>query len=244
VTKYRWIAARSAEGFPVRLCCRVLEMAASSYYDWLHVYGAGATDRELDEAHLVNAIIIVHDSLDDTYGLLRLTHELRHERCVNHKRVKRIVRQHGLYAKGARRRKYRTTILDVSVPPMPDPIGRDFRVGELGLRTWGDITYIPTGEGWLFFAGVLDFGSRRCLGCAMDERKLTEPVSRALRMAADTRSGDVEGMIFTPIAATQSIHVEGVPRALRATRRPPVRRTHGLVSRQCRRRELLGHAQA
>ena len=56
MTKYRWIAARKAEGFPVRLCCRALEMAPSSYYDWLDVHGAGATDAELDEAYLVNAI--------------------------------------------------------------------------------------------------------------------------------------------------------------------------------------------
>ena len=48
MTKYRWIAARKAEGFPVRLCCRVVEIASSSYYDWWHVHGAGARSRELD----------------------------------------------------------------------------------------------------------------------------------------------------------------------------------------------------
>jgi transposase InsO family protein len=115
---------------------------------------------------------------------------------VNHKRVEHIVREHALYAKDARRRKCRTTIPDVSAPPMPDLIKRDFRVGEPGQRTCGDITYIPTGEGWLFLADVLDLGSRRCVGFAMDERMPTELVSRALRMAADTRGGDVAGMIF------------------------------------------------
>ncbi|MFI5035952.1 MAG: IS3 family transposase [Acidimicrobiales bacterium] len=196
MTRYRWIAARRAEGFPVRLCCRVLEVAPSTYYDWRNVHGAGATERELDEAYLVNAIIAVHDSLDDSYGSPRLTHELRHDRCVNHKRVERIVREHGLYAKDARRRKCRTTIPDGSAPPMPDLIQRHFSVGEPGLRTCGDITYLPTGEGWLFLAGVLDFGSRRCLGYSMDERMPAELVGRALTMAADTRGGDVEGMVF------------------------------------------------
>ena len=129
MTKYRWIAARKAEGFPVRLCCRVLEVAPSSYYDWLDVHGAGATDAELEEAYLVNEILSIHATLDDSYGSPRLTHELRRGRCVNHKRVERIVREHALYAKDARRRKCRTTIPDVSAPPMPDLIKRDFSVG-------------------------------------------------------------------------------------------------------------------
>lgn len=80
MTRYRWITARKAEGFPVRLCCRVLQMAAASYYDWLLVHGAGATSRELDEAYLVNEILSIHGTLDDSYGSPRLTHELRRER--------------------------------------------------------------------------------------------------------------------------------------------------------------------
>lgn len=196
MTRYRWIGARRAEGFPVRLCCRVLEVASSSYYDWRVAHGAGPTDCELDEAYLVNAIMDIHDTLDDTYGSPRLTNELRHQRGVNHKRVERIVREHGLYAKDARRRKCRTTIPDVAAPPLPDLVARDFAVGEPGLRTCGDITYIPTGEGWLFLADVLDLGSRRCVGYAMDEKMPTELVSRALTMAVDIRGGDVTGMIF------------------------------------------------
>ncbi len=203
MTRYRWITARKAEGFPVRLCCRVVKTAPSSYYEWHSVHGAGPTARELDEAYLVNAIMDIHDTLDDTYGSPRLTHELRHERTVNHKRVERIVREHGLYAKDARRRRCRTTIPDLSPPPMPDLVKRDFSVGEPGQRTCGDITYIPTGEGWLFLAGVLDLGSRRCVGYDMDDKMPTALVSQALTMAVDLRGGDVEGMIFHGDRGTQ-----------------------------------------
>ena len=196
MTKYRWIRARKAEGFPIRLCCRVAEVPPSSYYDWRETHGSGPTAFELDEAYLVNEIIAIHDTLDDTYGSPRLTGELRRERCVNHKRVERIVRENGLYAKDARRKKCRTTIPDVSAPPLPDHINRDFSVGEPGLRTCGDITYIPTGEGWLFLAGVLDIGSRRCVGYDMGERMPTELVSNALTMAVNARGGDVKGMVF------------------------------------------------
>jgi transposase InsO family protein len=196
VSKYRWISARKAEGFPIRLCCSVADVASSSYYDWRETHGAGPTHSELDEAYLVNEIMAIHDTLDDTYGSPRLTSELRRERRVNHKRVERVVREHGLYAKDARRKKCRTTIPDVSAPPLPDHINRDFRAGAPGLRTCGDITYIPTGEGWLYLAGVLDIGSRRCLGYDMGERMPTELVSNALTMAVDTRGGNVKGMIF------------------------------------------------
>ena len=196
MTKYRWISARKAEGFPIRLCCSVAECPPSSYYDWRETHGAGPTPAELDEAHLVNEIMAIHTALDDTYGSPRLTGELRRGRTVNHKRVERVVREHGLYAKDARRKKCRTTIPDVSAPPLPNHINRDFRVGAPGLRTCGDITYIATGEGWLYLAGVLDIGSRRCLGYDMDARMPTELVSNALTMAVNTRGGNVEGMIF------------------------------------------------
>ena len=196
MTRYRWISARKAEGFPIRLCCRVAAVPPSSYYDWRETHGAGPTSHELDEAYLVNEIMAIHDTLDDTYGSPRLTGELRRERCVNHKRVERIVREHGLYATDARRKKCRTTIPDVSAPPLPDHINRDFVVGAPGLRTCGDITYIATGEGWLYLAGVLDIGSRRCLGYDMGERMPTELVSNALTMAVETRGGEVTGMIF------------------------------------------------
>ena len=75
----------------MRLYCRVLQMAPSNYYDWLGAHGAGATPRELDEAYLANKFMSIHTTLDDSYGSARLTYELRRGRCVNHKRVERIV---------------------------------------------------------------------------------------------------------------------------------------------------------
>ena len=102
----------------------------------------------------------------------------------------------GIYARDGRRKKVRTTIPDVSAPSLPDLVGRRFAPGEPGERTCGVITYIPTGEGWLYLADVLDLGSRRLVGYAMDERMPTELVARALEMAVELRGGDVEGMIF------------------------------------------------
>jgi putative transposase len=88
------------------------------------------------------------------------------------------------------------TIPDVTAPPLPDLVRRDFAVGEPGERTCGDITYIPTGEGWLYLADVLDLGSRRIIGYAMGERMPAGLVVNAMDMAVATRGGDVYGMVF------------------------------------------------
>jgi transposase InsO family protein len=185
-----------AEGFPVQAACEAAEVSTSAYYDWLERSQA-PTEAEWDEAVLVNEMYDIHEHLDDTYGSPRLTDELRRRgHCINHKRVERLQAQHGIYARDGRRRKVRTTIPDVSAPPLPDLVKRDFAPGEPGERTCGDITYIPTGEGWLYLADVLDIGSRRVVGYAMADHMRSELVEGALEMAVATRSGDVAGMVF------------------------------------------------
>jgi len=196
VSRYRHVSAMKADGFPIEAACVAAEVSTSAYYDWAARSG-GPSDAEWDEALLINEMRRVHDDLDDTYGSPRMTDELRDRGfCANHKRVERLMAENGIHAKDARRRKVRTTIPDVSAPPLPDLVGRDFRVGEPGERTCGDITYVATDEGWLYLADVLDLGSRRIVGYAMDERMPTELVARALEMAADVRGGDVGGMVF------------------------------------------------
>jgi transposase InsO family protein len=185
-----------AEGFPVLAACEVAEVSTSAYYEWLERSLAPSLE-EWDEAHLVNEMHDVHRHLDDTYGSPRMTGELRRRGyCVNHKRVERLMVDNGIVAADARRKKLRTTIPDLSAPPLPDLVGRDFSVGEPGRRTCGDITYIPTGEGWLYLADVLDLGSRRVVGYSMSDHMRTELVEAALKMAVKTRGGEVAAMIF------------------------------------------------
>lgn len=116
--------------------------------------------------------------------------------CVNHKRTERLMADNGLFAKDGRRKKLRTTIPDVTAPPLPDLVGRDFSVGAPLDRACGDITYVPTDEGWLYLADVEDIGSRRIVGFAMADHMRTELVASALEMAVAQRGGLVEGMTF------------------------------------------------
>lgn len=158
---------------------------------------AGPSATEWDEALIVNERYDVHAHDDDTYGSLRMTTELRRRGyCVNHERTERLMAENGIVASDGRRRRVRTTIPDVTAPPLADLVRRDFSVGELRRRTCGDITYIATGEGWLFLASVLDLGSRRLIGWAMGERMPWELCRDAIDMAVATRCDEVQGMIF------------------------------------------------
>lgn len=197
VSRYHWIDARKVEGFSVLAACKVAKVSTSAYYDFERRLVEGPTEATWSEALIVNEIYNVHHGLDDTYGSPRMTDELlRRGYCINHKRTERLMADNGIYAKDGRRKRHNTTIPDLTAPPLPDLIARDFKVGEPGVRTCGDITYIPTDDGWLYLASVLDLGSRRLIGFSMAGRMPTELVASAMQMAIAVRGGEVEGMIF------------------------------------------------
>jgi putative transposase len=196
VTRYRWVAARKAEGFPITLACKVAQVSRQAFGDWRARTAAGPSPAEVAEAELVVEIREIHDEFDGTYGEPRITTELaRRGRTVNHKRVERLMRDNGIVGvhKPAR---VRTTIPADDAPPLPGLVGRRFDPGAPDVAWVGDITYVPTGEGWLYVASVLDLGSRRLLGYSMADHMRTELVTDALRMAAGLRGGATAGIIF------------------------------------------------
>jgi transposase InsO family protein len=187
---------RKAEGFPITMACKAAEVSRQAFCDWRLKRAAGPSEAERADAALVAEMWAIQADFDDTYGEPRMTPELRDRGFdVNHKRVERLMRVHGIVGvhKPA---KVRTTIPAEDNPPMPDLIGRRFAPGEPDVAWVGDITYIPTGEGWLYLASVLDLGSRRWLGYSMADHMRTELVSDALTMAVTTRVGQVKGTIF------------------------------------------------
>jgi transposase InsO family protein len=196
VTRYRWVAARKAEGFPITAACTVAALSRQAFHDWQQKAVVGPTAVEVTEAGLVAEMRVIHDEFDGTYGSPRMTVELANRgRVVNHKRVERLMRIHGIVGvhKPA---KVRTTIPAEDAPPLPDLIGRCFAPGRPDVAWVGDITYIPTGEGWLYVASVLDLGSRRLLGYSMADHMRTDLVVDALNMAAGARGGVTAGVIF------------------------------------------------
>ena len=196
MTRYRWVADRKAEGFPITMACAVAEVSRQAFYDWQQRANSGLTEAEQAEAGLVQQIREIHNEFDETYGAPRMTVELANQGwVVNHKRVERLMRVHGIVGvhKPA---KVRTTIPAEHNPPLPDLIQRDFTVGRPDVAWVSDITYIPTGEGWLYLATVLDLGSRRLLGYSMATHMRTSLITDALDMAAGVRGGLTARIIF------------------------------------------------
>jgi len=189
VTRYRWVDSRKAEGFPVTDACAAAAVSTSAFYAWAATGRDGPTEGERDEAYLVNAIIDVHRGSSGTYGVPRVSAALRRGGWpVNRKKVARLMRENNVVGLH-QRRGVRTTIPADTVPPIPDLLGRGFDPGQPDVAWCGDITYLRTGEGWLYLASVLDLGSRRLLGYCMADHMRTELVADALDMAVAARGG-------------------------------------------------------
>jgi transposase InsO family protein len=143
---------------------------------------------------------------------------------INHKRVRRLMRAHGLVCR-FRPRRCRTTFPGPDGYVIPDLVGRRFAPGAPNVAWGQDITYVPTGEGWLFLAGVVDLGSRRLLGYSMAEHMRTELVSDALTMAIAARAGNVAGTIAHADRGTQYTSNDYLDFCLHHQLRPSVGRT-------------------
>ncbi len=189
--------------FPVRAMCRVLGLSPSGYYAWLQ---RPLSDRAVTDVATLVEIKRIYDFSRQTYGRPRLCAELREEgHRVNHKRVARLMRVGGLRGI-TRRRKWRTTTRDKEARPAPDLVERNFAATGPDQLWVADITYIPTGAGFLFLAVVLDAWSRRVVGWAMASHLKTTLVLQALEMALGQRrpSGVIhhsdQGTQYTSVA--------------------------------------------
>jgi putative transposase len=169
----------------VRSLCRVLGVSPSGYYSWRDRW---PSVRSQQNERLVEAMRTVHREIDPAYGSPRMHTELLASgfACGRH-RVARLMRQHGLVARPTVRFR-RLTKAGKREPAAPNILDRQFTVSAPN-RVWAsDITYIPTAEGQLYLAVVLDLYSRRVVGWAMADRLGAVLVTTALRQALQRRS--------------------------------------------------------
>lgn len=170
--------------WPVRLMCRVLRVSPGGYYDWR---GRPQSIRAARHDALVVSIRAIHGEVKARYGSPRMHAELVARGspcCVN--TVARLMREHGIAAKT--RRKFRcTTDSNHAHPVAENVVNRGFEPMAAN-RTWtADITYIATGEGWLYLAVVEDLYSKRIVGWSMGSRIDSRLVVDALEMALAAR---------------------------------------------------------
>lgn len=183
MSRYRFIVAHQAS-YPITLLCRTLGGARSGYYAWLH---CGNSARQQADLVLTEQIRVVHADSRQTYGSPRVHAALQQQGvCCSRKRVARLMQQAKLVGCRLRRRTH-TTRAEPTHQPAPNLVARQFTVEQPDQLWVGDITYIPTWEGWLYLAVLLDACSRRIVGWAMAEHLGGALTQDALAMALARR---------------------------------------------------------
>jgi putative transposase len=177
--RYVFIAAHTIE-FSLRIMCRVLRVSRSGYYAWRT---RPQSLRSIENGRLLDRIKAIHEESRKTYGSPRIRHQLLFlGESVSRGRVERLMSANGIRAR-ERRKFVATTDSKHDLPVAENILSRDFAVSEPD-RVWAsDITYIPTDEGWLYLAGVLDLCSRTAVGWSMSETLERTLVLDALKMA-------------------------------------------------------------
>jgi len=186
VTVHPFIEAEKHAGHSVKRACELLKVSRAAYYARRT---ATPGPRAVRDAELTKQITAVHTRSRGTYGAPRVHAALvRDGAACGRRRVARLMRAAGL-AGLHRRRRHLTTVPDPRAATRPDLIVRDFQPDPTGLdaRWCGDITYIPTHEGWLYLATVIDIASRRVVGWATADHMRTDLVADALTTACRQR---------------------------------------------------------
>jgi putative transposase len=194
--KYAFIR-RHCKQWPITVQCRVLEVSVSGYHAHVARSANTAPRQHLSEEALLVHVKAVHAQSRSSYGRPRILQELRQAGVpVGKQRLARLMRRHGIAARGRKRFRV-TTDSNHDLPIAPNLLDRKFSVGAPDKVWVGDITYIPTDEGWLFLAVVIDLFSRQVVGWALREDMRRDIVIDALRMAWFKRHPDKQsGLIF------------------------------------------------
>lgn len=184
MSTYRFIDAEKAT-WPVRLLCRVLDVARSAYYDWAE---AELCKRAQEDAVLSVHIRAIHRRGRGTYGSPRVHAELRAGgHTVGRHRVARLMRELDLTGNPKRRFKGCTTDSKHDHKVADNLLNRNF-VADEPNRAWvGDITYLPTKLGWVYLAVIIDLFSRKVVGWALETHMQTDLCLAALNQARATR---------------------------------------------------------
>ena len=142
-----------------------LQVSESGYYAWRK---RSKSLRSTENEALLKEIIQIHEASHGAYGGRKITHEInrKSEKPVSHKRAGRIMRENGIRSKSHKKYKAATSSKH-NLPVAENILNRDFTAGRPGQKMVSDITYIPTDEGWLYPAGVMDLCGDKIAGTAM-----------------------------------------------------------------------------
>jgi putative transposase len=179
------LIAAEKTNFPVGVMCRVLGVSRTGFHNWERRV---PSDRALTDAWLIDKIRRIHAQSRGVYGAPRIHAELRleHDVRVGRKRVARLMKAAGI--SGVRpQKRFRTTVRIPGITPAGDLVERQFRPDRPNVLWVAEITYLRTGEGWLYLAAVQDAYSRQIVGWSMTRHIRATLVVDALNMALARR---------------------------------------------------------
>ena len=166
--------------YPISKMCLWLEVSRSGFYEWR---GRPVSATAARRASLMVKITTVFEESDETYGYRRVTAELARKGVrAGEELVRGLMRELGLVA--CQPRPWRFSLTEAGLAgPIPDLLERDFTATAPGAKMVGDITYIPTWQGWLYLATVIDCCTKKVIGYAMDDNYKTPLISAAIDRA-------------------------------------------------------------
>jgi transposase InsO family protein len=178
--KYEFIDGEKAH-YPIVKMCRWAQVSRAGYYEWRDRPTSATAERRTVLTQQIRQVFL--DS-DETYGYRRVWHELARQGIeCGPELVRALMREQGLVA--CQPRPWRaTTIADPDAPATPDLVGRDFTADAPGVKLVGDITYIPTWQGFVYLATVIDCHTKMVAGYAIADHMRAELVCAAIAMAA------------------------------------------------------------
>ena len=204
--------------WPIAVMCAALGLSTSGYYAWR---SRPESERACKNSALLKEIRQLHVESSGTYGSPRIHAALRRRgRCVGRCRIERLMRRAGLRGLAALPRRTRTTDSRHNYPIAPNRLARNFVAVRTGQVWLADLTYIPTGEGWLYLAAILDLHTRKIVGWSMRATLHTEIALEALTMAIQ-RQRPAPGLIhhsdrgvqYAAEAYRQALARAGIPTA-------------------------------
>lgn len=177
--KYQAISSQSGV-YPTSLLCKLFDVSKSGYYEWK----SKPKLDETEEFRVVRLIEKIHQGSRGTYGSPRIFQILKGmgENCSEDK-VARLMQKFGIRSRTKRKFRH-TTDSNHKLPVAENKLNQNFTASRPGEKIVGDITYIPTDEGWLYLACVLDVYSRKIVGWKLRNRMTKDLVVDALKMGA------------------------------------------------------------
>ena len=172
--------------------CKVLKVGRSGFYAWQR---RPKSKRQLENEMLLDKIKNIHEKKRKIYGYPRITQVLRRDINIGKNRVHRIMKSNGLKSKTVKKRKICTTDSKHNLPVAENILNQNFNAENKCQKWVSDITYVPTGEGFLYVAGILDLYDRSIVGWAMETHMRKELVIEALNQAI-LRTNPSKGLLL------------------------------------------------